>query len=852
FRYHGNNLKFIIIEIITSSSSLNKNNSNKESVGEPNDDYKEEEEIIYERKEIKIIKEIIENAFNNYNLFKEFGLNPPKGILLYGPSGTGKTLIFNAVASETNSYKIFINGPEVISKYYGETESKLKSIFEKALENSPSIIFIDEIDALCPKRDQVIKRVVAMMLTLMDGISNKGDDKNGKVIVIGSTNRPNSLDEALRRPGRFDKEIEIGIPNSHSRSLILQTLLKDIPSSLTIDEIESFSSKLHGYVGADLSAICREAGLKVIKNRVRNNIDGNDEDNNNKNDKDDIKITLKDLEDAMLKVRPSAMREIILEIPKVYWKDVGGQNEIKQKLKESIEWPLKYSEKFKNLGIKPPKGILMYGPPGCSKTLMAKALATEANLNFIAVKGPELFSKWVGESEKAVREIFRKARAASPSIIFFVKISTNSKINTLTHKSIFLKSYSTSYKPLFPNNDNNIKNNNTINYTRHYSGSDFRSTSPEYYSENRQYHSSKKANTTANEMTSEIEDETHITDITEKMKRDNMGEIKDAKLIFNQSWRNVEATFGRENICGKGTHTNSILKARGITNPAVCMSELLRSPDCLDLINKGQMIILESLFRALLKCDPSVGCLIDGFPRTEIQVECLKLLYDKMHELRREFWDTPLRDRFPRPTFRICVLYVDEDISVARQLLRGKQTRDNNKRVRQTGEGQLMEERVTDFDELLIRSRYKIFKKHYGALLRLREIFPFHLINAVGTIDEVMHVILREFEYQSSLELEHYEEYEAELFKRAIKFIDKQVIPMVQRHAISGQALIRTTSHEFEDQHLVDMIMDVLSERGFHVMFDDRVRELPVRIDMKTHEIILEKLGLELLEKTEQ
>ncbi|CAJ0825855.1 6407_t:CDS:10 [Entrophospora sp. SA101] len=374
--------------------------------------------------EIKIIKEIIENAFNNYNLFKEFGLNPPKGILLYGPSGTGKTLIFNAVASETNSYKIFINGPEVISKYYGETESKLKSIFEKALENSPSIIFIDEIDALCPKRDQVnnesSKRVVAMMLTLMDGISNKGDDKNGKVIVIGSTNRPNSLDEALRRPGRFDKEIEIGIPNSHSRSLILQTLLKDIPSSLTIDEIESFSSKLHGYVGADLSAICREAGLKVIKNRVRNNIDGNDEDNNNKNDKDDIKITLKDLEDAMLKVRPSAMREIILEIPKVYWKDVGGQNEIKQKLKESIEWPLKYSEKFKNLGIKPPKGILMYGPPGCSKTLMAKALATEANLNFIAVKGPELFSKWVGESEKAVREIFRKARAASPSIIFFV------------------------------------------------------------------------------------------------------------------------------------------------------------------------------------------------------------------------------------------------------------------------------------------------------------------------------------------------------------------------------------------------------------------------------------------------
>ncbi|CAG8541506.1 4796_t:CDS:10, partial [Scutellospora calospora] len=366
-----------------------------------------------------------------------------------------------------------------------------------------------------------------------------------------------------------------------------------------------------------------------------------------------------------------------------------------------------------------------------------------------------------------------------------------------------------------------------------------------------------------------------------------INEIKNAKLIFNQAWKNIEDEYGRENLCfpreiiwlmgapgsGKGTHTDLILKARGITNPAICMSSLLSTPDCQELINKGKMIsdgkVLENLFRALINCDPTVGCLVDGFPRTDIQVECLKLLYDKMHELRREFWGTPLQDKFPRPTFRICVLYVDEEVSVARQLQRGRQIREHNAQVRQTGQGQLLEERVTDYDELLIRARYQIFKEHFGALMKLGKLFPFHLINAVGSIEEVMRLILKEFEYQSSLELdhktydsiahiplatkigiharqdlisrlEHYQDTEPQLFIKAIEFVDNNVIPMVQRHAISGQALIRTTSHQLENQHLVDMIMDVLSERGYHVMFDYRVRETPVKINPDTWEIILE------------
>ncbi|OZJ04957.1 hypothetical protein BZG36_01734 [Bifiguratus adelaidae] len=353
-------------------------------------------------------------------------------------------------------------------------------------------------------------------------------------------------------------------------------------------------------------------------------------------------------------------------------------------------------------------------------------------------------------------------------------------------------------------------------------------------------------------------------------------EIKDAKLIFNQAWKNIEDHYGLEDIhmpreitflmgapgSGKGTHTPSILRSRGITNPPIHMSELLTTPECKELINKGQMIsdkmVLEMLFHALLKGDPSVGVLVDGFPRTEIQVECLKLLYDKMQELRTK-----------RPVFRIAVLYVDEDISVQRQLARGKAIREHNAQVKRTGQGQLLEERVTDSDETLIRARYAIFKAHYGALLKLSKIFPFHLINAVGSIEQVMHIILKEFEYQSSLELEsdtydtinhiplaakigiharqdliarleHWQEANADGLSKAVSFIEKEMIPHIRRNAISGHALVRSDSPLLKDDDMVAMIMDVLSERGFHVSFDTRDNEVPVRIDLTTGKIELE------------
>ncbi|KAF9285421.1 spermatogenesis associated protein 5 [Mortierella alpina] len=403
--------------------------------------------------QIKTVREMVEIPLHNPQMFTQFGLRPPKGVLLYGPPGTGKTLIARTVAAATGAFLTVINGPEVISKFYGETEAKLRAIFELASDNSPSIIFIDEIDALCPKRDEAAsemeKRVVATLLTLMDGVSEKKApsstaESSGtlagstpRIVVMGATNRPNALDEALRRPGRFDREIEIGIPNSHARAEILTALLRKIPNTLTSTQVDHLASISHGYVGADLAAVCREAGLKTI-NRVmgkkrtpESDLQGSFEAmtlspptnvTTTLDKEDDLKVSAEDMRLAMTEVKPSAMREIMIEVPKVLWSDIGGQEEIKQKLKESVEWPLQHPEAFIRMGIRPPKGILLYGPPGCSKTLMAKALATQAGLNFIAVKGPELFSKWVGESEKAVREVFRKARAASPSIVFFDEI----------------------------------------------------------------------------------------------------------------------------------------------------------------------------------------------------------------------------------------------------------------------------------------------------------------------------------------------------------------------------------------------------------------------------------------------
>lgn len=366
------------------------------------------------KKQIAEIRAIIELPLGpNRKIFSDNGLKLPRGLLLFGPPGTGKTLIAKAAAHSAGITPFLISAPELISRYIGETEIKIKEIFNKARETQPSIICFDEIDSLCPRRDksqsEMEKRTVATFLTLMDGIGNAGDEL---VMVIGTTNRPHAIDPALRRPGRFDTEIEIGIPDGEERFEILEKLLNDTPNTIPSFDLRSISDRAHGYVGADLAVLVKEAGLSAIRRHISNI--GADIGADNV----DIHISKEDLEFAFGVVRPSAMREVAVEVPKVYWNEIGGQHEIRQKLREAIEWPLKHPEIFLQFGIRPPRGVLLYGPPGCSKTLMAKALATEAQVNFLLVKGPELFNQWVGESEKAVREIFRKARAAAPAIIF--------------------------------------------------------------------------------------------------------------------------------------------------------------------------------------------------------------------------------------------------------------------------------------------------------------------------------------------------------------------------------------------------------------------------------------------------
>ncbi|KAL2913106.1 AAA+-type ATPase [Polyrhizophydium stewartii] len=380
---------------------------------------------------IAAVRALVDPPLRDPARFARFGLRPPRGLLLFGPPGTGKTMIARAVAAETGAHAIAVNGPEILSRFHGETEARLRAIFDEARANSPAIIFFDEIDALCPKRDQsasdLERRIVATLLTLMDGAADAdpADPAAPRFVVIGATNRPNAIDDALRRPGRFDREIEIGIPNAAGRFEILSALLRRIPHALDDSDIRAVSANAHGYVGADLAAVCREAGLKAIQ-RAEAALGASHPARSAVSDEQladmDLRITPADLAAGLALVQPSAMREISLDVPKVLWSDIGGQSDVKQKLKEAVEWPLKHPEAFLHFNISPPKGILLYGPPGCSKTLMAKALATEAGLNFLAVKGPELFSKWVGESEKAVQEIFRKARAASPSIIFFDEI----------------------------------------------------------------------------------------------------------------------------------------------------------------------------------------------------------------------------------------------------------------------------------------------------------------------------------------------------------------------------------------------------------------------------------------------
>ena len=365
---------------------------------------------------IKKIREMVELPIKHPEIFNRLGIEPPKGVLLYGPPGTGKTLLAKAVANESDAYFISIAGPEIMSKWVGEAEKKLREIFEEAGKHAPSIVFIDEIDAIAPKREnvegEVERRVVAQLLALMDGLKSRG-----KVVVIAATNRPNDIDPALRRPGRFDREIEIGIPNRKGRLEILKIHTRNMPLAKDVD-LKKLADITYGFVGADLAALCKEAAMNVLR-RVLPEINLKEGQPLPRNLLEKLIVNMNDFKEALKMVRPSVMREVLIETPSVGWKDIGDLEDVKQKLKEAVEWPLKHPEIFRRMGIKPPKGILLIGPPGCGKTLLAKAVAKESEANFISVKGPEIMSKWVGESERAIREIFRKARQAAPSIIFF-------------------------------------------------------------------------------------------------------------------------------------------------------------------------------------------------------------------------------------------------------------------------------------------------------------------------------------------------------------------------------------------------------------------------------------------------
>ena len=365
--------------------------------------------------EIKQVREMIELPLKHPELFDKIGIDPPKGVLMHGPPGTGKTLIAKAVASESNANFFTLSGPEIMSKYYGQSEENLRKIFKEAIDHAPSIIFIDEIDSIASKREEthgdVERRVVAQLLAIMDGL-----EERGKVIVIGATNRVNALDPALRRPGRFDREIEIGIPDKNGRKEILEIHTRGMPLSENVD-LGKLSEMTHGYSGADLEALSKEAAMRTLR-KMLPDIDLNEEsipaDMLNQ-----LEVTNDDFYEAFKSLTPSAMREVVIESPNVTWEDIGGLATVKQDLQEAVEWPMKYHDIFNHMDANPPKGILLYGPPGTGKTLLAKAVASESEANFISVKGPEFMNKWVGESEKAIRETFRKARQAAPCIIFF-------------------------------------------------------------------------------------------------------------------------------------------------------------------------------------------------------------------------------------------------------------------------------------------------------------------------------------------------------------------------------------------------------------------------------------------------
>jgi transitional endoplasmic reticulum ATPase len=406
-----------IIKVTAESRITILNEPAPEGKGLPRTNY---EDIGGLQTEMQRVREMVELPLRHPELFQRLGIEPPKGVLLHGPPGCGKTLLARAVANESEANFYSINGPEIMSKFYGESEARLREIFQQAQQNAPSIIFVDELDAIAPKREEVTgeveRRVVAQLLALMDGLSGRGN-----VIVIGATNRPGALDPALRRPGRFDREIEIGVPDKIGRYEVLQIHTRGMPLAEDVDLLK-LSAMTHGYTGADLSALGRETAMKALRRYLPQiNLE---EERIPPAVLEKMEVTMEDFLGAYKEVTPTAMREVYIEVTTVHWDDAGGLDDVKQRLKEAVEWPIKSPEIFSKLGIRPPKGILLYGPPGCGKTLLARAVATESEANFISIKGPEVFSKWVGESEKAIREVFRKARMAAPAVIFLDEIDS--------------------------------------------------------------------------------------------------------------------------------------------------------------------------------------------------------------------------------------------------------------------------------------------------------------------------------------------------------------------------------------------------------------------------------------------
>jgi transitional endoplasmic reticulum ATPase len=423
--YFGGRLTFQVIGVTPAADAVLVTQKTVFHIAEKGETLRGVPQITYEdigglTDEIKKVREMIELPLRHPEIFEKLGIEAPKGVLLYGPPGTGKTLLAKAVANESNAHFISISGPEIMSKFYGESEARLREIFKEAREKSPSIIFVDEIDSIAPKREEVTgeveRRVVSQMLSLMDGL-----EARGKVIVISATNRPNAIDPALRRPGRFDREIEIKVPDKKGRKDIILIHSRNMPLADDVD-LEKMSAISHGYVGADLEYLCKEAAMKCLRRLLP--VLNMEEEKLSPETLDKLIVTGEDFQKAHLEITPSGMREVFIENPDVKWTDVGGLDDVKRELQEAVEWPMKYPGLYDKLGHKMPRGILLHGPSGTGKTLLAKAVATESEANFVSVRGPELLSKWVGESERGIREIFRRARQASPCVIFFDEIDS--------------------------------------------------------------------------------------------------------------------------------------------------------------------------------------------------------------------------------------------------------------------------------------------------------------------------------------------------------------------------------------------------------------------------------------------